>query len=117
MGIVDHSHPEVAQEIKLVVSSYVRISLTSRNWGEWILKETGAYGFRFDAVKHISVGHDSCSQMPRLTNQRDFIGDFVRHIREHEGSSRPKAFCVGEFWKGMTTRPSTSRTQLTSRLR
>lgn len=30
--------------------------LTDSRWGEWILKETGAYGFRFDAVKHISVG-------------------------------------------------------------
>ena len=27
----------------------------SSNWGNWILKETGAHGFRFDAVKHISV--------------------------------------------------------------
>jgi hypothetical protein len=29
----------------------------SSNWGEWVLNETGAYGFRFDAIKHISVGH------------------------------------------------------------
>lgn len=26
----------------------------------------------------------------------------MRHVREHEGSSRPKAFCVGEFWKGLS---------------
>ncbi|EIW72207.1 alpha-amylase [Tremella mesenterica] len=66
---IDHAHPEVADEFK--------------KWGEWILKETGAYGFRFDAVKHIS---------------RQFIEDFVKHIRSAEGS-RSKAFCVGEFWK------------------
>lgn len=66
---IDHSHPEVSDEFM--------------KWGEWILKETGAYGFRFDAVKHIS---------------QKFIGDFVKHVRSAEGS-KPKAFCVGEFWK------------------
>jgi hypothetical protein len=35
-----------------------------------------------------------------LNEQREYIGDFVKHIREAAGSSRPKAFCVGEFWKG-----------------
>lgn len=38
---VDHKHPEVIEDMN--------------KWGEWILNETGAYGFRFDAVKHISV--------------------------------------------------------------
>ncbi|ORX40476.1 putative alpha-amylase [Kockovaella imperatae] len=69
---VDHSHPDVAQEYF--------------NWGNWILKETGAHGFRFDAVKHIS---------------QQFIGDFVKKIRSQE-SGRTKAFCVGEFWKDST---------------
>jgi hypothetical protein len=66
-------------------SQRISAILTERsNWGDWILKETGAYGFRFDAVKHIS---------------QEFIADFVKHIRSSE-SGRPKAFCVGEFWKG-----------------
>lgn len=34
---IDHSHPEVIADLD--------------NWGEWILKETGAGGFRFDAIK------------------------------------------------------------------
>ncbi|KAK1922270.1 putative alpha-amylase [Papiliotrema laurentii] len=66
---IDHDHPEVSEEFF--------------KWGNWILKETGAYGFRFDAVKHIS---------------RSFIADFVKNIRAGD-SGRPKAFCVGEFWK------------------
>lgn len=38
MGMdLDVSHPEVREELF--------------KWGEWILKETGASGFRFDAVK------------------------------------------------------------------
>lgn len=40
--LVDHAHPDVSADLF--------------KWGDWILKETGAYGFRFDAVKHISVG-------------------------------------------------------------
>ncbi len=66
------------------------------NWGEWVLKETGAYGFRFDAVKHISV---SCGAATETDAQRDFIGQFVKHLRR-EGGGHPSAFCVGEFWKG-----------------
>lgn len=64
-------------------------------WGDWILKETGAYGFRFDAVKHIS---------------QEFIADFVKHIRSNE-SGRPKAFCVGEFWKGESASTSDDSTE------
>ncbi|OCF61510.1 alpha-amylase [Kwoniella mangroviensis CBS 10435] len=66
--VVDHNHPEIEQELY--------------KWGDWILKETGAYGFRFDAVKHIS---------------QSFIGEFVKHVRSSEGG-KAKAFCVGEFW-------------------
>lgn len=65
---IDHEHPEVRDDLF--------------KWGEWVLNETGAYGFRFDAVKHIS---------------REFIGDFVKHVRGKVGSD--KMFCVGEFWK------------------
>jgi glycosidase len=64
-------------------------------WGDWILKETGAYGFRFDAVKHIS---------------QEFIAEFVKHIRSKE-SGRPKAFCVGEFWKGESALVSDDNTK------
>ena len=34
---VDHAHGDVKKDLF--------------NWGTWILKETGASGFRFDAVK------------------------------------------------------------------
>ncbi|KAL1405244.1 hypothetical protein Q8F55_008870 [Vanrija albida] len=68
MFVIDHAHPDVSSDLF--------------KWGDWVLKETGAFGFRFDAVKHIS---------------REFIGDFVKHIRSSEGKA--KAFCVGEFWK------------------
>ncbi|SGY14170.1 BQ5605_C010g06087 [Microbotryum silenes-dioicae] len=65
---IDHSHPEAREDIK--------------KWGTWIIKETGAEGIRFDAVKHIDEG---------------FISEFVQHIRKE--LDNPDLFCVGEFWK------------------
>ncbi|GAA5917134.1 hypothetical protein JCM6882_009359, partial [Rhodosporidiobolus microsporus] len=64
----DHSHPDVREEMY--------------KWGEWVLKETGAAGFRFDAIKHIDEA---------------FIADFVREVRQRVDN--PDLFCVGEFWK------------------
>ena len=37
----DHSHPEVRDDMHA--------------WGEWIMKETGIEGFRFDAIKHMDA--------------------------------------------------------------
>jgi len=34
---IDHNHPEAREDII--------------NWGKWIVKELGAAGFRFDAIK------------------------------------------------------------------
>ncbi|CDZ98132.1 alpha-amylase [Phaffia rhodozyma] len=65
---IDHHHPEVIEDLN--------------NWGTWILKESGAAGFRFDAIKHID---------------REFIGQFVKHVRKEIGND--KLFCVGEFWE------------------
>ncbi|BGP41093.1 hypothetical protein JCM10449v2_005062 [Rhodotorula kratochvilovae] len=65
---VDHAHPEARKDMI--------------NWGEWVMRETGAAGFRFDAIKHIDEG---------------FIAEFVREIRER--LDNPDLFCVGEFWK------------------
>ncbi|GAA6043444.1 hypothetical protein JCM8097_002860 [Rhodosporidiobolus ruineniae] len=65
---IDHSHPEARKECI--------------NWGEWVLRETGAAGFRFDAIKHVDEG---------------FVADFVREVRERVDN--PDLFCVGEFWK------------------
>ncbi|CAK5272794.1 unnamed protein product, partial [Mycena citricolor] len=65
---VDHQHPDVRED-------YL-------NWGKWITEELGTAGFRFDAVKHID---------------RDFIADFVKHVRSV--TNKPKMFAVGEFWK------------------
>ncbi|KAL7415245.1 glycoside hydrolase superfamily [Mrakia frigida] len=65
---IDHDHPEVEADLN--------------NWGVWVLKETGAEGFRFDAIKHIDRG---------------FISQFCQHVRKEIGND--KLFCVGEFWK------------------
>ncbi|CEQ41970.1 SPOSA6832_03728 [Sporobolomyces salmonicolor] len=75
---IDHSHPEARDDCI--------------NWGEWVLKETGADGFRFDAIKHID---------------ESFIADFVQQVRERVGNTSgpsdadlvPSCSCVGEFWK------------------
>lgn len=56
---IDHSHPAVRDELF--------------KWGEWILKESGAEGFRFDAIKHIDEA---------------FIADFVREVRERSDNVR-----------------------------
>ncbi|BGP33020.1 hypothetical protein JCM10296v2_004809 [Rhodotorula toruloides] len=64
-----------------------KIQGEGKTWAENVdkekgIKETGAAGFRFDAVKHIDEG---------------FIADFVREVRER--LDNPDMFCVGEFWK------------------
>ncbi|TKA63101.1 hypothetical protein B0A49_11815, partial [Cryomyces minteri] len=65
---LDYSHQEVIDDVK--------------NWGTWIVKETGIKGFRLDAVQHFSE---------RFTNE------WVEHVREQCGKD---IFCVGEFWVG-----------------
>ncbi|KPV71753.1 glycoside hydrolase family 13 protein [Rhodotorula graminis WP1] len=65
---IDHSHPAVREDLI--------------NWGVWIMKETGAAGFRFDAIKHIDEG---------------FVAEFVKQVRERLDNE--DLFCVGEFWK------------------
>ncbi|KWZ95735.1 cytoplasmic alpha-amylase [Anaerococcus hydrogenalis] len=50
---IDHSHPEVREEIF--------------KWVDWFMEETGVDGFRYDALKHISD---------------EFIYDLSRHIME-----------------------------------
>lgn len=64
---IDVSHPIVREELI--------------NWGKWIIRETGADGFRFDAVRHID---------------EKFLAEFVRAVREDQDN--PDLFCVGEFW-------------------
>lgn len=48
------------------------------NWGKWVVRETGADGFRFDAVRHID---------------EQFLSEFVRAVREDQdnvsGTYRP----------------------------
>ncbi|KAK4702483.1 alpha-amylase, partial [Phenoliferia sp. Uapishka_3] len=64
----DHSHPAVRDDMHA--------------WGEWIVKETGIEGFRFDAIKHMD---------------ENFCAGFVNHVREKLNNE--DMFCVGEFWK------------------
>ncbi|KAG8889411.1 hypothetical protein FRB99_003992 [Tulasnella sp. 403] len=69
---IDHAHPDVQKDLF--------------NWGNWVLQETGAFGFRFDAIKHID---------------ENFMREFVKHVRASDGYSQ--VFCVGEFWKDSLT--------------
>lgn len=56
---IDVSHPIVREELI--------------NWGKWIIRETGADGFRFDAVRHID---------------EKFLAEFVRAVREDQDNVR-----------------------------
>ena len=63
---LDMNHPEVKGELKY--------------WGEWMLDEIGADGFRLDAIKHING---------------DFFNEWLDHLEAHTGRD---LFCVGEYW-------------------
>ncbi|MGX7109012.1 alpha-amylase [Facklamia miroungae] len=63
---IDYSHPEVREHIK--------------NWLEWMIKETGVRGLRFDALKHI----DS-----------QYIKGLCEEIRETQGED---FYLLGEYW-------------------
>ena len=54
---IDHTHPEVREEIF--------------RWVDWFIEETGVDGFRYDALKHIS---------------EDFIRDLSAHIIDEKGN-------------------------------
>lgn len=64
---IDHCHPEVVEEIKKV--------------SDFMIDEMGYDGFRYDALKHISV---------------EFIRGLTKYIKE----KHPDFFFVGEYWKG-----------------
>ena len=73
MGLdVDVCDPEVQKEL-------VR-------WGRWLLKKSGADGFRLDAVKHISAG---------------FARNWLTALRRQTGK---EVFSVGEYWQYDTAR-------------
>ncbi|MGD1931469.1 MAG: alpha-amylase [Leptolyngbyaceae cyanobacterium] len=63
---LDINHPEVRGELNY--------------WGEWMLDEIGADGFRLDAIKHING---------------DFFNAWLDHLEAHTGRD---LFCVGEYW-------------------
>ena len=63
---LDMNHPEVRGELNY--------------WGEWMLDEIGADGFRLDAIKHING---------------DFFNEWLDHLEAHTGRD---LFCVGEYW-------------------
>lgn len=59
-------HPEVKGELD--------------HWGKWFVETTGAHGFRFDAVKHVSA---------------DFFRDWLGRLKHELGKD---LFAVGEYW-------------------
>ncbi|KIK90943.1 glycoside hydrolase family 13 protein [Paxillus rubicundulus Ve08.2h10] len=68
LGIdIDHRHPEVRHDLF--------------SWGSWILEETGASGFRLDAIKHID---------------RSFLLEFIQRSRNLP--NRERLLIVSECW-------------------
>lgn len=63
---LDLNHPDVVTELK--------------DWGEWVVAETGVDGFRMDAIKHMDF---------------DFFADWLGHVRTATGEP---LFTVGEYW-------------------
>ncbi len=63
---LDMDHPEVAGELV--------------HWGQWVVKETGIDGFRFDAVKHVRA---------------EFFRDWLNQVSE---KTQKELFAVGEYW-------------------
>ena len=68
---LDYAHDEVGQDV-------IR-------WGEWVVKEFGLKGFRFDACQHFS---------------ETFTNGFVANLEKAFGKN--EMFLVGEFWSGDT---------------
>ncbi|KAK5161197.1 hypothetical protein LTS14_000993 [Recurvomyces mirabilis] len=69
---IDHSHPEVKQDLM--------------NWGRWMLESTGISGFRLDAVQHFSY---------------NFTKEWTARVHEvSQGKNGKDAFVVGEIWTG-----------------
>ncbi|KAI0091286.1 glycoside hydrolase family 13 protein [Irpex rosettiformis] len=64
---IDHRHPAVRKDLL--------------DWAEWVLKTTGAAGFRLDAIKHMD---------------RRFLLDFLKTARAVPGKER--MFAVAEYW-------------------
>ncbi|KAG9120641.1 hypothetical protein FRC07_003797 [Ceratobasidium sp. 392] len=63
---IDFRHPDVRSDMM--------------SWGQWVLKETGATGFRLDACKHID---------------RMFLREWLTNARKSYGN---RLFAVGEVW-------------------
>ncbi|KAG8678928.1 hypothetical protein FRC08_017366, partial [Ceratobasidium sp. 394] len=63
---IDFRHPDVRSDML--------------SWGSWVLKETGASGFRLDACKHID---------------RKFLREWLTAARKSHGN---RLFAVGEVW-------------------
>lgn len=83
---VDTSHPEIKCVQRASTPTDGLIYRRDRDdvfrWGDWVVKETGVAGFRFDAVKHMD---------------KQFVADFVKHVRVVHKND--ELFTVGEFWK------------------
>ncbi|KAI0684103.1 alpha amylase [Cytidiella melzeri] len=64
---IDHRHPAVRKDLL--------------DWGTWIMKTTGAMGFRLDAIKHMD---------------RRFLLEFLKTARAVQGHEH--MFAVAEYW-------------------
>ncbi len=64
---IDHAHPDVQAELF--------------KWADWFIHETGADGFRLDAVKHIDQA---------------FMRQFQAKVRESHGEP---FYLLGEYWQ------------------
>ncbi|KAL5485987.1 hypothetical protein ACEPAI_7031 [Sanghuangporus weigelae] len=66
---IDHRQPDVKRDLF--------------KWGTWIIEQTGAIGFRMDAMKHYD---------------RRFLREFLDRTKKTTG--KPNLFAVSEYWHG-----------------
>lgn len=66
---IDHSHPEVRQDLMA--------------WGRWMVRDVGVEGFRLDAVPHYSW---------------NFAREWIAHVRETARQQGRDLLVIGEYW-------------------
>lgn len=83
---VDHRQPEVQSDLLA--------------WGKWILEETGATGFRVDAMKHYDWKFlRSFVCRPRASQFRHWLIS-LQLDKTKKAAKMNDLFVVSEFWSG-----------------